>query len=182
MIPIEIPKPIEDLSTRNLNGYKRNRIVVSNDPDPRIGDFDFESTVFRNWPSQQYVWNVRGKYRQGYIHFNNGRIFEHAGQTIQGVPKFLFDYEAVKIHWELYLERKKLREALNALKDEDFFAAAELLIQLVAPNVKAPVRSRSGVEGVVARRLPGLGLSQLRALSALLMMVIPHPKEWMRAA
>jgi len=170
MIPIEIPRPIENLSPNNLNGWWRDRIVVSNNPDPRIGDFDFESTVFRNWPSQR-----SRKYPHGFIGFNNGRRLRYtARQTIDG--RFLFHYGEVKIYWELHLERMRLREAFNVLKDDDFFAAAELLVQLVAPTfvVDRLRMSRSWVEGEVALHLPAVGLRQLRDLVSLLTLAAPE--------
>ena len=173
MIPINIPRPIEDFSKSNLSGRKRNWIVVSNNSDPRIMDFDFMSTVFCNWPSQQHR-----KYPEGFIQFNNSRKFDRQRRTIYGVPKFLFWYRDVKIYWERYIETKKIREALNVSKDEDFYAAAELIIQPVDPTfvVNRIWTFRAWIEAEVGRCLPAIGLPQLRELAALLTMAVPEGK------
>src|SRR4051794_8035791 len=98
MIPVDVPKPIEDFSKSNVSGWKRNRIVVSNNPDPRTMDFDFESKVYCNWPSQDHR-----RYPQGFIRFSNWKKFDRQRKTIYGVSKFLFFYQDVQIYWEIYL-------------------------------------------------------------------------------
>src|SRR5262245_21888758 len=124
MNTIEVPRPITNFSKGNLSAKRRTRIVVSNSADPRACDFDCESTVFHNWPSQAHpgsisAWISRETHPKGFIEFTNGRKFDLETQTIYGVPKWLFNYDDVTVYWELYLERKRFIENLSALKDED---------------------------------------------------------------
>jgi hypothetical protein len=167
MIAVAIPKPIPvaNLTTLNFNGYWKNRIVVSNSPDATQMDFDFESTIYRNWPSQSHH-----RYRHGFIQFNNGKRFDRYRQTIAGVPKFLFDYDEVRAYWEVCQARKRLVDSLNALSDTDLRAAAELIVPLAttATGLRGVRGGRAWVETEVAGLLPALGLAQLRDLTALL--------------
>jgi len=131
-------------------------------------DFDFESTIFRNWQSQSHR-----RYPDGYIQFNNGKKFDRYRQTISGVPKFLFDYDEARVYWEVSRERKRLFDALNTLHDGDLRAMAELLVQLVTPTaVLRDLRGgRARVEAEVASYLPALGMSQLRELTAAVIVI-----------
>jgi hypothetical protein len=166
MIPTNVPKPIEDFSKCNLNGRKRNRIVVSNHADPRIMDFDFESQVFCNWPSQKHY-----IYPEGFVEFYNGKKFDRRNKTIWGVPKYLFFSNDVKIYWERYRAEKEIREALDILSDEDLYAAVELLLPgfVAIPIFRNPIfRRRWLLEHEIARQLLGIGLPQLREFTAML--------------
>ena len=154
--------PIADFSIRNLSGWRKNRIVVSNSPNPLSMDFSFESRILANWPSQH-----TGRYRKGYIKFRNGKLFDLQNQTIGGIKSYLFRYEDVGIYWELYIQRTKFIDLLNTLPDTDFFAAVELGLQRLEPTRKV-ARNKAWAEQEVERMLPALGLPDLRELTSVM--------------
>ena len=64
-----VSKSIANFSKRKLR--KGIRLAVANNSDLRIADFDFESTVMNNWPSQGH-----SHFPAGYLKFSNGKIFD----------------------------------------------------------------------------------------------------------
>jgi hypothetical protein len=51
MTSLEVPKPIQNFNPRNLNGHWRNRIVVSNSPDPRVVSVKWWKSSARHQPA-----------------------------------------------------------------------------------------------------------------------------------
>lgn len=154
MTPISF---IKDLSKRNLSGWQKNDIVVSNNPDPRAMDFDFRSRIRHNFPSQRSPFH-----RAGYISFFNGKRFDLASQTVNSRRKYLFDFREVRIYWERFELEQRIAAAVLALQGPDRVAAVALIGEMARPEV-----SRIDTEEAL-RNLSALGLADLRELEPVL--------------
>lgn len=160
-----VPTPITDFSIAKLNGRRKNRIVVSLNPDPRIGDFWFESSVRNNWPSQ---WHSR--YRNGYIRFGNRKRFDIKTESVEGKRVYLFNYYDVWIYFESASALKRLMSLADQLSDKDLLALTTLVLKTIDPKaqINRYLTARIWAEQRLAQLLPGLGLPQLREFTAML--------------
>jgi len=154
--------PITKFGTRNINGERRNHLVVGNNEDPRTGGFDFESTVSKNWPSQR-SW----QFPKGYLELANGKRLSLQDHTIDGVKKYLFPFRIVGNLFEMDINKRRIIELLNVLNDRDYFAAVELIEEeaLASPRLSG---LRAWLEQMVPVHLHALGRTQLSRLRDLL--------------
>jgi hypothetical protein len=156
MTPISF---IKDFSKRNLSGWKKNDVVVSNNPDPRAMDFEFRSRIRHNFPSQRSPFH-----RCGYISFFNRKRFDLANQTIGYRKKYLFLFHEVRIYWERFDLEQRIAVALRALPEADRHAA----IVLITEGARQPSAGRVLDSEEALRALSAVGLADLQQLEALL--------------
>ena len=148
---------------RQFPPSERNHLVIGNNADPRIGEFDFESRVRKNWPSQRNSY-----YPSGYLEFDNGKTLDLRDLTIDGVRKYLFRFKDVRILLLLDSARRELIKQLPNLGDRDLSALEQLIAELVSGGPNAPITYRPWMEHRIFLYLPALGLSTLKELLLLL--------------
>ena len=88
--PDEIFGCIKDFTTLEArrNGRRKpegDKVIIGDQPDVRVANLLFLTSVVHNWPSQGHK-----RYRRGYIIFKDGRIFDLADKTVDGKPAYIF--------------------------------------------------------------------------------------------
>ncbi|MGO8733194.1 MAG: hypothetical protein ACLQVM_10410 [Terriglobia bacterium] len=125
-------EPFECLkSFSELNGRRKQGVIVGDNPDARIAKFRFRSRIVNNWPSQGHA-----KYKAGYIKFENGKKFDLANQTVGGKPAFLFLVtRETDILWRRQTRENEIKDRVDKMAQEDRLAATELIQKLTDSKV-----------------------------------------------
>jgi hypothetical protein len=113
-------------SFAQLNGRKKQELIVGDNSDARIAGFLLRSRVKHNWPSQ---WHTR--YKGGYMEFENGKKFDLENETIGGKPGFLFRVTPeIDILWRRQTAVNRIKSSMNEMPPDDRLAAAQFIVEL----------------------------------------------------
>jgi hypothetical protein len=142
-----------------LNGRRKQDVIVGDSPDARIERFRFRSKILNNWPSQGHT-----KYKEGYIRFENGKKFDLANQTVGGKPAFLFVVTPkMDILWHRQTRENEIKGRFDKMPPQDKLAASRLTQELT----NSEVDNYFWGESRFLELLPALSVSQLDDLAEL---------------
>jgi hypothetical protein len=151
---------LKDLS--QLNGRRKQGVMVGDNTDARIARFCFDSSVEKN---RQSVRN--GKFKGGYIGFQNGKKFDLANQTVDGKPAFIFLFtREIDILWRRQTLGDEIKNRVDKMSPRDKLAATQLIQKLADAEVDNHFFGDFRYLGL----FPALSLSQLEDLAQLFAM------------
>ena len=146
-------------SFSELNGRRKQDVIVGDNRDARIAKFRFRSRIVNNWPSQGHA-----RYKAGYIKFENGKKFDLANQTVGGKPAFIF-----LVTREIYILNRRrtleneIRDRVGKMPPKDKLAAT----QLIQECTDSDVDNYFFGDFRFLELLPALSLPQLEELAEL---------------
>lgn len=118
-------------SSSDLNGRRKQNVIVGDNADARKANFLFKSRVAHNWPSQQH-----SRYKAGYIEFENGKRFDLANQTIGGKRVFLLlATPEIDLLWRRQTLEYQIRDCVDKMAPNDKVSATQLVRELADPKV-----------------------------------------------
>jgi hypothetical protein len=139
-----------------LNGRRKQEVMVGDNTDARIARFYFDSSVEKN---RQSVRN--GKFKAGYVGFQNGKKFDIATQTVDGKPAFIFLITPeIQILWRRQTLENEVKDLEGQMPTKDKLAATQLIQELANSEVDNYFFGEFRFQAL----LPALSLSQLQEL------------------
>lgn len=166
---------VEDFSIRSLSAWQKNELFICETSIPVIGGIVRIVRVKNNKQSQRTV-----RHPNGHILFDDGRRFDIAGQSIDGIRVWLVrSSDRLHAMWETQLAVNEVEAALGGLTNVGDLQTLLALIWEVSGRPKPGYWKRhiwylsNGRRGDDLRRevsnyLPLLSLPTLRNLAALL--------------
>jgi len=171
------------LRITTLGSLQKNDVVFLGDqPDARTCTFLEEVRIARNWPSQ---WH--SCYPEGYIGFEDGRLFDLAREQVAGRPAYLFLWNPAIMDICQRLEAEnRLLHLLAGCKPEESVVIAQLVLELagtpawpIQPTSCRRRRNRSWASSMVdhypgwtertfRERLRALSIREVKTLADLL--------------
>ena len=118
-------------SFSDLNGWRKQNVIVGDNADARMAKFLFKSRV-----AHHYRTHWRTRYKAGYITFENGKRFDVANQTIGGKQVFLFlATPEINILWRRQTLEYHIKDCVDSMAPNDKFAATQLARELADPEL-----------------------------------------------
>jgi hypothetical protein len=148
---------LKDVS--QLNGRRKQDVIVGDNTDARIAQFYFRSRIKKNRQSLR-----NGRFKAGYIEFQNGKKLDLANQTVDTKPAFIFLVtREVHILWRRRTHVNEIKDSVGKNPPEDKLAATQLIQELAGSEVDNYFFG----EFRFLDLLPALSVSQLEELAEL---------------